>query len=198
MFQSHSSQRILKGLSLVLLLGSVSVGCDDAPPVAEAPQAKLTRSATRKLQLGDLKGALKDYNQSIAQTPSDPDTYVNRGIVQDELGQHQAAIADYTKAITLKPDQHLAYYNRANAEVQMKQYAKAIADYDKVLELEPEYAYAYANRGSAHLKAGQKTEAIGDLKKASEIFAGKNDQKNVDRVERLLGTLSSATVPDPK
>jgi tetratricopeptide (TPR) repeat protein len=192
------SQRLLKVLSLVLLLGSASVGCDDAPPEVKAPQSKLTSSATRKLQLGDLKGALKDYNQAIATTPSDPDTYVNRGIVQDELGQHQAAIADYTKAITLKPDHHLAYYNRANAEAQLKQYPKAIADYDKVLELEPEYAYAYANRGSVHLKAGQKTEAIGDFNKASEIFSGKNDQKNVDRVQRLLSKLSTATVPDQK
>jgi tetratricopeptide (TPR) repeat protein len=198
MLQFNFSQRLLKVLSLVLLLGSVSVGCDDAPPEVEAPKSKFTSSATHKLQLGDLKGALKDYNQAIAQTPNDPDAYVNRGIVQDELGQHQAAIADYTKAITLKPDQHLAYYNRANAEVQMKQYSKAIADYDKVLELEPEYAYAYANRGSAHLKAGQKAEAINDLKKASEIFAGKNDQKNVDRVERLLSKLDSATTPEQK
>jgi tetratricopeptide (TPR) repeat protein len=198
MLQSHFNQRLLKVLSLVLLLGSTIVGCDDPPPEVKAPQSKLTSSATRKLQLGDLKGALKDYNQAIAETPRDPDAYVNRGIVQDELGQHKAAIADYTKAIALNPDQHLAYYNRANALVQMKQYAKAIADYDKVLELEPEYAYAYANRGSAHLKAGQKAEALNDLKKASEIFAGKSDQKNVDRVERLLSTLSGATVPDQK
>jgi tetratricopeptide (TPR) repeat protein len=198
MLQSHFSQRLLKVLSLMLMLGSVSLGCDDAPPEVEAPQSKLTRSATRKLQLGDLKGALKDYNQAIAETPSNPDAYINRGIVQDELRQHKAAIADYTKAIALNPDQHLAYYNRANAQVQLKQYAKAIADYDKVLELEPEYAYAYANRGSAHLKAGHKAEAISDLKKASEIFASKSDQKNVDRVERLLNTLSSATIPARK
>jgi tetratricopeptide (TPR) repeat protein len=187
----------LKVLSLVLLLGSVSVACDDPPPVVEAPNAKLTHSATRKLQLGDLKGALKDYNAAIAQTPN-ADTYVNRGIVQDELGQHKAAIADYTKAITLKPDLHLAYYNRANAQAQMKQYPKAIADYSKAIELNPDYAYAYANRGSAHLKAGQKAEALNDLKKASEIFAGKNDQKNVDRVERLLSKLDSATPPQQK
>jgi tetratricopeptide (TPR) repeat protein len=197
MLQFHFS-RLLKVMSLVLLLGSAISGCDDPPPEVKIPQSKLTRSATRKLQLGDLKGALKDYNQAIAETPSDPDAYINRGIVLDELGQHQAAIADYTKAINLKPDRHLAYYNRANAQVQMRQYSKAISDYDKVLELEPEYAYAYANRGSAHLKAGQKAEAIGDLKKASEIFAGKSDQKNVDRVERLLSKLSGATVPEQK
>jgi tetratricopeptide (TPR) repeat protein len=190
--------RRLKILGLVLLLGSVSVGCDDPPPAVEAPKSKLTISATHKLQLGDLQGALKDYNQAIAQTPKDADTYVNRGIVQDELGQHQAAIADYTKAITLKSDQHLAYYNRANAEVQMKQYSVAIADYNKAIELEPDYAYAYANRGSAQLKAGKQKEAMSDLQKASEIFASKNDQKNVQRVRQLLNKLSAATAAGKK
>ncbi len=189
----------LKVLSLVLLLGSVSVACDDPPPVVEAPKSKLTLSASRKLQLGDLKGALKDYNAAIAshqesaQTPNDADTYVNRGIVQDELGQHAAAIADYTKAIVLKPDQHLAYYNRANAQAQMKQYQKAIADYTKVIELSPDYAYAYANRGSAQLKAGKESEAISDFQKATEIFSRKNDSKNVERVQRLLDKIGGAT-----
>jgi tetratricopeptide (TPR) repeat protein len=190
--------RRLKVLSLVLLLGSVSVACDDPPPVVEAPKSKLTLSATRKLQLGDLKGALKDYNKAIAQTPNDADIYVNRGIVQDELGQHEAAIADYTKAITLKPDQHLAYYNRANAQAQMKQYPKAIADYTKVIELNPDYAYAYANRGSAQLKAGKQSEAISDLQKASEIFSTKNDLKNVERVQRQLSQVNGTATPDQK
>jgi tetratricopeptide (TPR) repeat protein len=182
----------LKVLSLVLLLGSVSVACDEPPPVVEAPSAKLTLAATRKLQLGDLKGALKDYNEAIAKTPNDADTYVNRGIVQDELGQHEAAIADYTKAITLKPDLNLAYYNRANAQAQMKRYPKAIADHSKVIELNPDYAYAYANRGAAQLKAGKQTEAIKDLKKAAEIFSGKSDEKNVQRVERTLKSIDAA------
>lgn len=190
--------RRLKVLSLVLLLGSVSVACDDPPPVVEAPKSKLTLAATRKLQLGDLKGALKDYNEAIAQTPNDADIYVNRGIVQDELGQHEAAIADYTKAITLKPDQHLAYYNRANAQVQMKQYPKAIADYTKVIEFQPEYAYAYANRGSAQLKAGKTEAAINDLQKASEIFSSKNDLKNVERVQRQLSKVNGTATPDQK
>jgi tetratricopeptide (TPR) repeat protein len=192
------SKNCLKVLSLMLLLlGSVSMGCEDRPPETEAPpQSKLTISATRKLQLGDLKGAFKDYGQAIAQDPTNADIYVNRGIVQDELGQHEAAIADYTKAITLKPDQHLAYYNRANAAAQIKQYPKAIADYNKAIELEPDYAYAYANRGSVQLKAGQLEEAISDFQKASEIFSNKNDQKNVQRVQRLLNNINAATTTD--
>jgi tetratricopeptide (TPR) repeat protein len=184
-------KRQLKVLGFVLLLGSLTVGCADQPTPVEPPSSKLTNAATRKLQLGDLKGALKDYDQAIAQNPQDADTLVNRGIAQAELGQNQAAIADYTKAIELKPDLHLAYYNRANVQVQMKAYKGAIADYTKAIELKPDNAYAYANRSSAQLKAGNSKSAIQDLQKASEIFSTKNDQKNMQRVQRLLTKLTA-------
>lgn len=184
----------LKVLGFVLLLGSLTVGgCAEQPAPVEAPNAKLTNSAARKLQLGDLKGALKDYDQAITQNPKDADTLVNRGIAQAELGQHQAAIADYTKAIALKPDLHLAYYNRANVQVQMKEYKGAIADYTKAIELKSDYAYAYANRSSAQLKAGNSQEAISDLQKAADIFSNQNDQKNLQRVQRLLTNLTAAS-----
>jgi tetratricopeptide (TPR) repeat protein len=186
-----NTKRPLKMLGFVLLLGSLTVGCAEQPPQVEAPNSKFTNSATRKLQLGDLKGALKDYDQAIAQNPKDANAYVNRGIAQAELGQHQAAIADNTRALALKSDLHVAYYNRANVQVQMKAYKKAIADYTKAIELKPEYAYAYANRSSAQLKAGNSKAAISDLQKAADIFSTQNDQKNLKRVQRLLKNLKA-------
>jgi tetratricopeptide (TPR) repeat protein len=187
----------IQALSLIFLIGSICVGCDDPPPKLAASQSKLAIAATRKLQLGDLKGALKDYNQAILQNPKEADVYVNRGIVQDELGQPQAAIADYSKALDLKPDLHLAYYNRANAQMQMKQYEKAIADYNRAIEIDPDYAYAYANRGSTQIKLGKKNEGIRDLQKAADIFASKNDQQNVQRIQRLLPPLIVNPTPNP-
>ncbi len=187
----------LQVFSLILLVGCMSVGCESPPPESAISQSKLAIAATRKLQLGDLKGALKDYDQAIVQTPKEADIYVNRGIVQDELGQHQAAIADYSKALDLKPELHLAYYNRANAQMQMQQYQKAIADYGQAIELEPDYAYAYANRGSAQIKLGKQSEGIRDLQKAADIFASKNDQKNVQRIRQLLATITATSTAKP-
>jgi tetratricopeptide (TPR) repeat protein len=190
-------KRQLKMLGFVLLLGSLTMGCADQPKSVESPNAKLTNSATRKLQLGDLKGALKDYDQAIAQNPKDADALVNRGIAHAELGQHQAAIADNTRALALKSDLYLAYYNRANVQVQMKAYQAAIADYTKAIELKPDYAYAYANRSSAQLKGGNAQEAIRDLQKAAEIFSTQNDPKNLRRVQRLLTNLKAAPTAAP-
>jgi tetratricopeptide (TPR) repeat protein len=183
----HSSHRFhpcIKLLSVLMLMSSLA-GCSTAPET-KAPESKSALQATHKLRTGDLAGALKDYNQAIAQNPKDADAYLNRGIAQDELGQHQVAIADYTKALELKPEQILAYYNRANAYNQLKENDKAIADYTKIIGLDAKYPYAYANRGATYFVMSKKEAAIADLQKASEIFSSKGDRKNVQRVQRQL------------
>lgn len=175
------------------MLMSSLAGCTSTAPETKAPESKSALQATKKLRTGDLAGALKDYNQAIAQNPKDADAYVNRGIAQDELGQHQAAIADYTKALELKPDQILAYYNRANAYHQLKENKKAIADYTKIISLDAKYSYAYANRGATYFVMGKKEAAIADLQKASEIFASKSDQKNVQQIQQQVETWKAST-----
>jgi tetratricopeptide (TPR) repeat protein len=190
---SHRSQPCIKLLSLLMLIGSLAIGCESTAPETKAPESKSALQATNKLRTGDLAGALKDYNQAIAQNPKDADLYVNRGIALDELGQHQQAITDYTKALELKPDQVLAYYNRANAHQQIKENDKAIADYTKSISLDPNYPYAYANRGATYFVMGKKEAAIADLQKASEIFASKNDQKNVQQIQQQVETWKAST-----
>jgi tetratricopeptide (TPR) repeat protein len=175
----------LKVLSLVILVSSLAIACEE-PPTETTPKSQPALEAMQKLRTGDLSGALKDYDAAIAQNPKDADSYVNRGITHNELGQNPQAIADYTKALELKPDQILAYYNRANAYHQLKQYEEAMADYRKTIDLDPEYAYAYANRGATYFQMGQKPEAIADLEKAIEIFSSKNDANNVERLQKQL------------
>jgi tetratricopeptide (TPR) repeat protein len=175
-----------KPLTLLLLVGTLSVGCESLTSDPALPDHKVASQAMQKLRAGNLKGALQDYNQAIAQSPKDADLYVNRGIALDELGQHQQAISDYTKALELKPDQILAYYNRANAHQQLKANDKAITDYAKIISLDPNYPYAYANRGATYFAMGKQQEAIADLQKAAEIFTSQNDPQNVQRIQRQL------------
>jgi tetratricopeptide (TPR) repeat protein len=177
----------LKALSLMVLVGSLAIACESPPPTPEAaPKSQSALEAMQKLRTGDLKGAVKDYSTVIAQNPEDADSYINRGIAQNELGQNQQAIADYTKALELQPDQLLAYYNRANVYHQLKQYKEAIADYTHIIDLDPNYAYAYANRGATYFQMDKRQEAIADLEQAVEIFSSKNDPKNVERLQRQL------------
>jgi tetratricopeptide (TPR) repeat protein len=189
---SHRFHPCIKLMSVLMLMSSLA-GCTSTVPETKAPESKSALQATNKLRTGDLAGALKDYNQAIAQNPKDADAYVNRGIAQDELGQHQAAIADYTKALELKPDRILAYYNRANAYHQLKENEKAIADYTKIISLDAKYSYAYANRGATYFVMGKKEAAIADLQKASEIFASKSDRKNVQRVQQQIEKWKTST-----
>jgi tetratricopeptide (TPR) repeat protein len=175
----------LKALSLILLVSGLMIACESPPP-EPAPKSQPALEAMQKLRTGDLKGAVKDYSTAIAQNPEDADSYINRGIAQNELGQNQQAITDYTKALELQPDQVLAYYNRANVYHQLKQYKDAIADYSNIIDLDSNYAYAYANRGATYFQMNQKKEAIADLEQAIEIFSSKSDSKNVERLQRQL------------
>jgi tetratricopeptide (TPR) repeat protein len=183
-------------LSLILLSGNILGGCGqifpDAANTSEKAKSESSLKGMKKLQAGDLKGAIEDYTQAIAENPKDFESYLNRGIAQAELGKNKEAIADYSQAMQLDADSSTAYYNRANAYHQLKQYPEAIKDYSNAIQLTPEYAYAYANRAASYFKAGRKEEAMRDLQQAIAIFERKSDTKNRDRLKQQLQKWQSA------
>ncbi len=115
-----------------------------------------------KYDLGDYKGAITDYTQTIRLNPDHAKAYYNRGLAKSNLGQYFAAIADYDIVIRLKPDDAKAYYNRGVVRSDLGQHFAAIADYDIAIRLNPDYANAYNNRGIAKSKLGQYFAAIAD------------------------------------
>ena len=115
-----------------------------------------------KYYLGDYKGAITDYTQSIRLNPDYADAYNNRGTAKGKLGQYFAAIADFDIAIRLNPDYADAYNNRGIAKYHLGQRFAAIADYDIAIHLNPDYAKAYNNRGLAKSDLGQHFAAITD------------------------------------
>ena len=68
----------------------------------------------RLYNLGDLDGALSDYDKAISLNPDyDATVYYNRGSLKYNLGDLDGALSDYDKAISLNPDYAEAYNNRA-------------------------------------------------------------------------------------
>ena len=135
-----------------------------------------------KYDLGDYKGAITDYTQSIRLNPDDADAYNNRGIAKSKLGQHFAAIADYDIAIRLNPDDADTYYNRGIAKDDLGQHFAAIADYDIAIRLKPDDATAYNNRGIAKSKLKQYLAAIADFDIAIRLnpdYAGAYNNRGI-------------------
>ena len=112
-------------------------------------------------ELGDLAGAIADYDQAIALKPNDAVAYNSRGNARRTQGDLAGAIADYDQAIALKPDDAVAYNSRGNARRTQGDLAGAIADYDQAIALKPDDAVAYYNQRQLAMPAAtnDKTES---------------------------------------
>ena len=121
-----------------------------------------------RLDTGDVKLALEDYNQVIEREPKLTEAYVNRGTLYLEQSNYDQAIQDYDQAINLEPKLTQIFISRGVAYYYKGLDDQAIQDYDKAIELNPDFAEAYYNRGAAYADKGLDDRAIQDYDKAIE------------------------------
>ncbi len=122
-----------------------------------------------KLDLGDTKAAMSDFDKAISINPQFDKAYSNRAIAKYDLGDKQGAVLDYDKAININPQYVLAYSNRGNAKSYLGDKQGAILDYDKAININPQSAEAYSNRGAVKLDLGDIKGAVSDLDRAISI-----------------------------
>jgi tetratricopeptide (TPR) repeat protein len=97
---------------------------------------------------GKYEKAIEEFGRSIADAPSNPEPYVNRGACYELIGQHEKALADENHAIKLlssgkkKDLLSQAYSNRAAVELKLGQKSEAFKDAEKALKLDGENARA--------------------------------------------------------
>lgn len=122
--------------------------------IAKNPRsaAAWNNRAAARLRLGDVNGAIADYNKAIELAPNDPEIYYNRGNALVAAGQYQEAIADYTRAIALNPTYAKAIYNRGTVYALLGQRDVAQADWSRAVALEPDPWMKAAMRRSAGLQ----------------------------------------------
>ena len=77
--------------------------------------------------------AIADYTQAIKLlTPSDSDTFNNRGQAYDNKGEIHSAITDYSAAISLNPDNARAFFNRG-----LRQHTRAYSNVPFPISIRP-------------------------------------------------------------
>lgn len=91
-----------------------------------------------RVRLGDLSGAISDYNRAIQLAPDDAELYFNRGNALVASGLYQEAIMDYSRAIQLNPAYTRAIFNRGTAYALAGQPDLARRDWLAAIEQEPD------------------------------------------------------------
>ena len=122
-----------------------------------------------KYNLGDLRGARRDFDRSVQINPVFTSGYHYRGITESRFGNYDQALADLQKAIDLRPGFIGLYFSRGVTYFLSQQFEKAIADFDKYIRKEPKDPSAYLNRGASHLFLRDTLSAMNDYNKAIKL-----------------------------
>jgi tetratricopeptide (TPR) repeat protein len=122
--------------------------------IAQTTAEDFVQQGVQKLETGDLKGAIEDFNQAIQIDPNSASAYSMRGQTYTLQGEFQQALNDFNQAIEINSNFAPAYNNRGFARLQMGNVEGAIADFTKAIDINPNLALAYSNRGFANLQQG--------------------------------------------
>ena len=172
--------------TVALVLSSLSLGaCVSAPPseqgrgfynagnylfaadaftedIREHPRsaAAWNNRAVTRVRLGDLNGAVRDYNHAVELAPDDAELYFNRGNAFVSARLYQEAIMDYDRAIQLNPIYARALFNRGSAAALAGRRDAARRDWQAALDLEPDPYAKSAMRRSTGLGPGMPAVAL--------------------------------------
>lgn len=121
-----------------------------------------------RLELGELREALADFDAAIRGGLGSSNVFLNRGLAWGRSGDYDRALADFTEAIQRDRSNPLAYFNRGVLYAHRRDEAAALSDFNTAIELEPTYAEAYNNRGLIYQQRGELARALVDFDAALE------------------------------
>jgi tetratricopeptide (TPR) repeat protein len=101
------------------------------------PDAYLNRAFYVKEKLGDLRGAIEDYNRYIdlSKDKNVAFAYNNRGYVKLQLNDLAGAIMDIQKSLELNPNNPYAFRNRALVNIKTNNLDSACRDLQRAMDL---------------------------------------------------------------
>jgi tetratricopeptide (TPR) repeat protein len=114
--------------------------------------AYLQRGIARQI-LGDIEGALADFEKAAQADPGLAEAYTGRGTILRDRGDIRGAINEFTKSIGVKGTLD-GYYQRGQLWERLGEHQKAIQDYDRAIAEERDAPYVYRARGIAKRSLG--------------------------------------------
>lgn len=130
----HRNPDILKKKQLIEKEIKEKKLLEQLDPVAAEKNKALGNEAYKK---GDFPTAMKYYNESAIQNPSDSKLFRNRAACYSKLMAFPDALKDCETSIKLDPTFVKAYVQKGSVLMVLKEKSKAMSAYAKALELDP-------------------------------------------------------------
>jgi tetratricopeptide (TPR) repeat protein len=127
---------------------------------------------------GNLNESLELLRKAVSYHPSNPNCYINLGLLLKATKQYDLAEESYLFSLKLVPNSYIAYYNLGVFYNEQHLFDKAINSYKKVIELAPNFPLVYNNIAAACLKNEMYDEAINYSKASIEFFPNIADSYN--------------------
>ena len=160
-------------LSVVLAIGSLAgIGYSQRSQVATF----FYNQGREKARVGDISGAIDNYNLALQINPNFADAYARRCGSRLRLEDNDGAIKDCTKALEIDPNNAVAhlqwgniYTEQRNRDEADKSYTRSVQLSSQTIQLNPNDADAYFYRGAARLRLADYRGAIADASQAIEL-----------------------------
>ena len=163
---------LLIGLCSLWGVNTTALAQTDRVPISQEQLEQgeaIAKKAFQATSQGNFAQAEIYWTELIADFPSNPAVWSNRGnlrVIQNKLDE---AIADFNQAIAITDKFSDPYLNRGIAYELKQDWDNAIADYNRVLAINPQDPVAYNNRGNAEAGQGKWRDALADYEQASAI-----------------------------
>jgi tetratricopeptide (TPR) repeat protein len=169
-------RRVAAGASavIVLLIGVWLAYKRFLAPPPEVSQA-FRRMETGRSQVtnGNLQAALEDFDAATELTPDDPEPWLWKGVLHDQLGEPAKAENAFATAEPLYETASGFVLNRGQIYLQAGDLEKAKADAGTAIDLDPRSGWGYYLRAGIAVAEGNYDASLADLERAAEL-AGKN------------------------
>jgi tetratricopeptide (TPR) repeat protein len=176
-------RQILSQLERIEMISAVSVRKSQSALQAQQRSDELMRLGAACYYLGQYERALIHYEKAAELAPNDPQTLINRAVVNYSLARIPPALQDLDRALKLN-EGPWGYLYRGLIREHQGEGKRALEDYTRALRLNPEFLEGYYRRGLLYAEMGEYDKAFQDQTRVLEMnsnHAGAHTARGVAR-----------------
>lgn len=127
------------------------------------------RRGEKRIDAGDEKAALGDFETAVTLDPKLWKALHNRGVSRAATGDSKNAMSDFDTVVRLNPGYANAWFNRGELKYDQGDFAGALQDYNQAVQLQSGDSGFYISRAHALYRLGRSGEAMRDYNRAVQI-----------------------------